>query len=353
VALLLCPQDPLRRRRPAQLRATTIPYLYTSPAVSCGSHIAATMIPRGAIGLARMRVAASPLAWPRFALTAPARAAAPASAARSMRNGLPFRTAVVRFQSTSASRGATSFAQHITVANIRKYWPQIAAGGGALVVLYGLSSGMIAVTQTFLNLDFKQVFYFGFGTGVVSMAMLAGVGVLVWRRVGIAPTQVARRAVARVQAHPSVRAALGPSIKPGSLRAYVVHRGHFSVEKRMAWVEPRCQMLFQVVGDKGEGMISAEAVNHAGSIHFNVIAVDTLARAGAPSAMILVAGKEDKLHVRGQLRGFLQTERAQYIPQDKTERDEDRVAEQASMPSEPEPAPEEAAGAGAGSQNKV
>jgi sRNA-binding protein len=45
--------------------------------------------------------------------------------------------------------------------------------------------------------------------------------------------------------------------------------------------------------------------------------------------MILIAGKEERLHVRGQLRGFLQSERAQFIAQDVAESDEKLMAEQA------------------------
>ena len=55
----------------------------------------------------------------------------------------------------------------LTVSNIKAYWPQIAAGAGGLVVIYGMSTVMFWVTGTFLTLDFKDVFYIGFGTGLV------------------------------------------------------------------------------------------------------------------------------------------------------------------------------------------
>jgi hypothetical protein len=91
-------------------------------------------------------------------------------------------------------------------------------------------------------------------------------------------------------------------------------------------------MLFQVVGDRGEGMATVEAVKHRGGLVINLLAVDTLATPGRPSQLVLVTGSADKLGVRGTLRGFLQTERAQYIPQVATATDDDLLREQESLP---------------------
>lgn len=66
-----------------------------------------------------------------------------------------------------------------------------------------------------------------------------------------------------------------------------------------------------------------EAIKHKGSIKLTLLSLDILPRAGTPAGEpILIAGKEDRLHVRGQLRGFLQTERATFVPQDLPLRDE-------------------------------
>ncbi len=66
-----------------------------------------------------------------------------------------------------------------------------------------------------------------------------------------------------------------------------------------------------------------EAIKHKGAIKLTLLSLDILPRAGTPAGEpILVAGKEDRLHVRGQLRGFLQTERAAFVPQDLPLRDE-------------------------------
>ena len=66
-----------------------------------------------------------------------------------------------------------------------------------------------------------------------------------------------------------------------------------------------------------------EAIKHKNSIKLTLLSLDILPRGGAPAGEpILIAGKEDRLHVRGQLRGVLQTERASYVPQDLPLRDE-------------------------------
>lgn len=48
-----------------------------------------------------------------------------------------------------------------------------------------------------------------------------------------------------------------------------------------------------------------------------------LTQAGEP---IIVAGSEDRLHVRGSLRGFLQAERVRYIEQSTVENTADRMS---------------------------
>jgi hypothetical protein len=74
---------------------------------------------------------------------------------------------------------------------------------------------------------------------------------------------------------------------------------------------------------------TVEAIKHRGVLKLTLLALDILPTPGtrAPDT-ILVSGSEDRLHVRGQLRGFLQTERAQYISQDAENSDEAILAVQ-------------------------
>jgi len=73
-------------------------------------------------------------------------------------------------------------------------------------------------------------------------------------------------------------------------------------------------MLFSVEGNKGSGLVSLEAQKNAGgSYEFTLLTLDTLASAKSPSKLVLVDGSEERLKVRGQLRGFLQTERVKFV----------------------------------------
>lgn len=212
----------------------------------------------------------------------------------------------------------------MTVANARAYAPQIFGVGAGIIVLYGVSDIIYWITTTILSLDMYDVFYMGFSTGSLSVLLLAGTAFGLYRRARIQPERALRLALGKVQRSPAVTAVLGTNVREGALRAYSRVHGHVAVSRnrRLAWVEPRSQFLFQVAGDKGDAFVSGEAVKHNGRVILSLLAVDT------PSHTVLLVGDEDKLSVRGSLRGFLQVQRAQYIQQTRQEDDDARVREQ-------------------------
>lgn len=74
---------------------------------------------------------------------------------------------------------------------------------------------------------------------------------------------------------------------------------------------------------------TVEAVKHRGVLKITLLALDISTQPGqAPLDPLICEGSEDRLHVRGQLRGFLQAERGKFIAQDRTISDEARLAEQ-------------------------
>lgn len=212
---------------------------------------------------------------------------------------------------------------------LNTYGPSVATAMGGLVVVYGVSSLAITITGSFLSLSLTDAVKFGFATGFASAGLMAAVGLRAYRRITIRPEAVYQAALYKLGADARVAAAMGATLRPGALRAYNLVPGHLSTQK-MGWVDPRIQMLFQVVGtDTGrEGIATVEAIKHNGALKFNLVALDLLAQSGGKPQLLLVAGKEEKLAVRGQLRGFLQSERAQYIAQDVAESDEQLMKEQ-------------------------
>jgi len=217
----------------------------------------------------------------------------------------------------------------ITISNIRKNWTQITIGTGAVVVLYVISSVSLHIATTLLEIDMKHVFYVGFLTGVGTMGSLAFLLLRTRSSNTINPDAVVYAAIEALQRNSEVRKALGTTLKVGGLRGYTVTNAHFAVSK-FGWVDPRVKMLFQVDGSNGkEGFATCEAVKHQGKIQFSLLALDIL----DSKQLLLVEGKEEKLHVKGILRGFLQTERAQYVAQDKVISDVDMLTEQIELDS--------------------
>lgn len=251
-----------------------------------------------------------------------------------------WKTCVVRLNSTSSESAAAAKSRipsWLSLTILRKYAPQIAVGTGALVVVYGLSKMMVYITTSLLSLDMYDVFYYGMATGVVGALTAAAGGLYLWNISAISTRAAFRRTMALVQNSAVATRALGTNIRSGELRAFRVFSGHLSLASKMAWVEPRAQLMIQVSGDKGEGVVSAEAVKHKGRVVLNLVALDVLGKGGNPPELHILQGSEEKLHVRGLLRGFMQLERAQYVAQDKVEDDNTRLVEQERLPSDDAP----------------
>ena len=211
----------------------------------------------------------------------------------------------------------------------RQLLPSTVGGFGALVAVYGTWRVLVWSVNSFLSLDMYNVFEYGFAAGAGTMAAVGFGALRAWRLTSISPDAAFRAAMAVVDVSPAAEAALGTNIRAGVLKAYTASPAHVQARRGLAWVEPRIQLLFQVVGELGTAMVTAEAVLHRGALAFTVVAIDVLPTATQAARVIVLLGSEDKLHVRGTLRGFLQTERAAHIPTDKAEpTDEELVEEQ-------------------------
>lgn len=234
------------------------------------------------------------------------------------------------FASSSSKPAPTwrSFTSNLTLSSLRQYLPQLAGVTAGIVILYGVSDIIYWITTTILGLDMYDVFYYGFYTGSACVLLLSTTSFALYRRARIQPERAVKLALAKVQRSGAVAGLLGGNVKQGALTATSRSIGHVSVSKsrRLAWVEPRAQFLFQVVGDAGDGFVSGEAVKHNGRTVLSLLALDTR------DSTILLVGEEEKLSVKGSLRGFLQVQRAQYIEQSTQEDDDARVEEQADLP---------------------
>ncbi len=132
-------------------------------------------------------------------------------------------------------------------AGLNQYGPAVGLGVSGLVVVYGVSSLAWTVGGSFMSLTLKDALYWGFASGFLSAGLL-GAGALRGYRASTLRTQpVFNLALAKLRKDERVAAALGATIQPGTLKAYDRVPGHVSTTK-LAWVDPRVQMIFQVVG---------------------------------------------------------------------------------------------------------
>jgi len=192
--------------------------------------------------------------------------------------------------------------------------PQIAGGALALIGVYGVSRAIISLTSTLMNVTLTQAVSIGFGTGLLTAAGVAGAAYSASQRTSIRPELVLRSAMKRLRNSQVVVDAVGSPVVAGTLRAYTIRQGHLAFDEAgsLAWVSPRVQMLCAVEGPTKQAMVSLEAERQSTGLVFTLLSVDVL---GSTQAPIVVEGREDRLQVRGQLRGFLQSERVSYIEQ--------------------------------------
>ena len=136
------------------------------------------------------------------------------------------------------------------------YGPATGLAVSGVVVAYGVSSLALSLGSSFMSLTLKDALYWGFASGFLSAGMLAAGAVRGYRGMTIRTEPVFQMALAKLRENERVASALGANIQPGVLKAYDRTHGHVSTTK-LAWVDPRVQMIFQVVGvDTGrEGMV--------------------------------------------------------------------------------------------------
>lgn len=220
---------------------------------------------------------------------------------------------------------------HLTLSNARAYAPQLGAAAGVCVGIYGITAGAYHLALGLTHIDIGTAFRWGLATGALCSVTLAGAAVAGYRRTTASPAALQRLALLRLQRSPAARAALGSRFAPGALRAVSSAHGHLAVSSsaaRLGWLQPRVSLLFDVLGERGEGMVTVEGTRHAsGALVITLLTLDT-----APQELLVLEGSEEALRARGALRGFLQGPRVRAIPQDVVLTDDDRLRQQAAMP---------------------
>lgn len=139
--------------------------------------------------------------------------------------------------------------------------------GGSLGA-YAFSRMVLGFTNFFTHLNHSIVAKWGFYTGFGSATFLGLVGLVTVDNIYIRADPVYRYCRDWVVKDPSVQAALGDSITPGSLRSYRLDSGKFEMEgSAPVWKPPRIQMLFDVTAHSPPyrtGLVTCEAIKSGG-----------------------------------------------------------------------------------------
>lgn len=229
--------------------------------------------------------------------------------------------------SSTKSSEAANLPKFVTT--FRRYRPVILKTGAAVLGIggvYFISSVVMGSANWFLSIPPHSFIWYGYIAGFFSAALCGGLIYATRRSVTIRPENVFRMSRKLVENNTEVQSQLGRYLTPGKLKAYKIDGGNITLEKKSgdtfatvpSLKPPRVQMLYNMFGDGGkEGMVSVEAVKLKGQLTLRMVAVDV------GSNLILISGTEERLKVAGQLRGFLQAERAKYLSQDVEEDDDD------------------------------
>ena len=150
-------------------------------------------------------------------------------------------------------------------------------------------------------------------TGFASGFLVCGLGAAGYGMLVIRPEAVYRAGLAHLKAHELATSKLGVSgvitteIRSQGLRAYKIdggfHFGRGGIPIIPNWSPPRCQMIFDVNGDKYAGVVTVEATRPFGSAMLcNFVGLDIM---NQQEERLLIYGDESRMYVKDQMRSFL------------------------------------------------
>lgn len=220
----------------------------------------------------------------------------------------PGRSFVCR-QLTSAGKTPPTEPQSV-FERLRAKQPQlvqiaVAVGGG--VTVYGISSVIYDMFFGFLSLTPRDMGLYGFAAGFATASLACGVGLAVNHGLTIRPEQVFRASLRTIQSDRVAINRLGEGIQSRGLRAYKIDGGHWSVQGvSPVWVPPRVQLIYDVAGERYDGLVTVEARKRMTGTDTTFIGLDVM---NPKEERVLIDGDESRLYVKDQLRSLVSFKR--------------------------------------------
>lgn len=129
--------------------------------------------------------------------------------------------------------------------------------GSSIVLALGVSKALYGVTSSFLALTPAGSLYYGFIGGMATMGMAAGFSYIGERSFRLNPNHAIRSAMQVISKNKGVQEALGGSMTIGPIKTYKSIASSIGVVNgKPGWVSPRIEVVFQLHGKKGDGLVS-------------------------------------------------------------------------------------------------
>jgi len=172
----------------------------------------------------------------------------------------------------------------------------VAAGGLIFLNVFYHSSMFIANTSAY------QMGWVGFYAGVAGAAALAGLYRYGWSYLNVGIEASFKFALAEITRDKTVARRLGSKLRPGVMRTFAVDGGGFGLSgqyKRLQYEPRRVQLMFQLVGNNAQGVVSAEVTKLKGQLALNLLRIEVVG--DSHDVITLVGGEDHQLPIRNYI----------------------------------------------------
>ena len=209
-------------------------------------------------------------------------------------------------------------------------WLPIVATQGPKVALavggtYVLSKSFLFASKYVMGISISKAVWFGLVSGT-TMTTIAGASAFMYYQTfqNVRPEPVYKKALEIISKNEDILKILGPGgfmghLNSGLFKAYKLDGGNWGLgpgyrglsfptglgdNKKLVFRWPRIQMNFQLYGAEKQAMCTVEAINHRGTIKFNLIMLNILNDPNYTEP-ILIHGNKDRIYIRDQLSGYV------------------------------------------------
>ena len=219
-----------------------------------------------------------------------------------------------------------------------KWLPIIATQGPKVALAIGgtyiLSKSFMFASTYVMGISLSKAVWFGLVSGTTMTTVVGATAFMYYQTFqNVRPEPVYKKALEIISKNEDILKILGPDgfmgqLNSGLFKAYKLDGGNWGLgpgyrgvafptglgdDKKLVFRWPRIQMNFQLYGVEKQAMCTVEAINHRGTIKFNLIMLNILNDPDYTEP-ILIHGNEDRIYIRDQLSGYISFKKS-YVDQ--------------------------------------